>query len=141
MKFKAYYFYLTHIMLHKNKVNDKIWFAFLLLWSSRSIFLYLELLYLCLNITLWEVFYVGELQVHLCKPDQNAVTCRFKFFTLANEMLLNKRKREVTMRSKQFSFFPLVISFTHLQQNPKLTKGREKTAILKIVPSTAETLH
>lgn len=34
--------------------------------SYHSITLYLELLYLCLDITLWEMLNVGQLQVHFC---------------------------------------------------------------------------
>lgn len=46
-----------------------------------------ELFYLCLYVTLGEVLYVGELEVHLSQPHKDTVSCRLKLFSLADEVL------------------------------------------------------
>ncbi len=53
---------------------------------------YPELFYLGLNITLREVLYVCQLQVHLSQPHQDAVPCRLKLFSLADEVLNEQRE-------------------------------------------------
>lgn len=52
---------------------------------------YPELFYLGLYVTLREVLYVGQLEVHLCKPHQDAVSCRLKLLPLADEVLYEQR--------------------------------------------------
>lgn len=46
-----------------------------------------ELFYLCLYVTLGEVLYVGQLEVHLSQPHENTVSRRLKLFSLADEVL------------------------------------------------------
>lgn len=46
-----------------------------------------ELFYLCLYVTLGEVLYVGQLEVHFSQPHQDTVSCRFKLLSLADEVL------------------------------------------------------
>lgn len=46
-----------------------------------------ELFNLGLNITLREVLYVGQLEVHLRQPHQDAVSGRLKLLPLADEVL------------------------------------------------------
>lgn len=48
---------------------------------------YPELFYLGLYVTLREVLYVGQLEVHLSQPHQDAVSCRLKLLSLADEVL------------------------------------------------------
>lgn len=48
---------------------------------------YPELFDLGLDVTLGEVLDVGELQVHLSQPHQNAVSDRLKLLALADEVL------------------------------------------------------
>ena len=48
---------------------------------------YPELLDLGLDVTLREVLDVGELQVHLCQPHQDAVPGRLKLLPPADEVL------------------------------------------------------
>lgn len=48
---------------------------------------YPELFDFGLYVTLGEVLYVGELQVHLSQPHQDAVTCSLKLLPLADEVL------------------------------------------------------
>lgn len=56
-------------------------------------FAYPELFYLGLYITLREVLYVGQLEVHLGQPHQDAVSCRLKLLSLADEVLNDQRER------------------------------------------------
>lgn len=51
-----------------------------------------ELFYLGLNVTLREVLYVGQLEVHLRQPHQDAVSCRLKLLSLADEVLYEQRE-------------------------------------------------
>lgn len=53
---------------------------------------HLELFYLGLNVTLREVLYVGQLEVHLRQPHQDAVSCRLKLLSLADEVLHEQRE-------------------------------------------------
>lgn len=48
---------------------------------------YPELFDLGLNVTLREVLDVGQLQVHLCQPHQDAVSGRLKLLSLTNKVL------------------------------------------------------
>ena len=68
-------------------------FAYQFEKKKSLLFYYLELLYFSLNITLREVLNVGELQIHLRQPHQNAVPCRLKLLPLANEMLERKEQK------------------------------------------------
>ena len=61
--------------------------------KKSLLFYYLELLYFSLNVTLREVLDVGELQIHLRQPHQNAVPCRLELLPLANEMLEKKEHK------------------------------------------------
>lgn len=54
---------------------------------------YLELLYFSLHVTLREVLYVGELEIHLRQPHQNAVPGRLELLPLANEVLERKEHK------------------------------------------------
>lgn len=53
---------------------------------------YPELFDLGLNVTLREVLDVGQLQVHLCQPNQNAISGCLKLLSLTNKVLQRSNK-------------------------------------------------
>lgn len=52
---------------------------------------YVQLAHLVVGIALGEVLHVGQLQVHLCEPHQNALPGPLKFLPLIGEMLQKGR--------------------------------------------------
>lgn len=55
---------------------------------------YPELLYLGLDVALGEVLDVGQLEVHLSQPHQDAVAGRLELLPLADEVLKQGEQRE-----------------------------------------------
>ena len=53
---------------------------------------HVELLYLVMDVALWKVLDVGELQVQLRQPHQHALSGAFKVLPLAGEILREKMK-------------------------------------------------
>lgn len=60
--------------------------------DSEQFATYPELFYLGLDITLGEVLYVGQLEVHLSQPNQDALSGRLKLLSLADEVLREQRE-------------------------------------------------
>ena len=54
---------------------------------------YVQLPHLVLDVALREVLHVGELQVHLCEPDQDPLTGSLKVFSLRGEVLQSTESR------------------------------------------------
>lgn len=67
---------------------------------------YPELLYLGLDVALGEVLDVGQLEVHLSQPHQDAVAGRLKLLPLADEVLEGGggSRRRKTRLSVSFAF-------------------------------------
>lgn len=60
--------------------------------DSEQFATYPELFYLGLDITLREVLYVGQLEIHLSQPNQDAVSGCLKLLSLADEVLREQRE-------------------------------------------------
>lgn len=60
--------------------------------DSEQFATYPELFYLGLDITLGEVLYVGQLEVHLSQPNQDALSGCLKLLSLADEVLREQRE-------------------------------------------------
>lgn len=54
---------------------------------------YVELSHLVFDVALGEVLHVGELEVHLCEPDQDPLTGPLEVFSLRGEVLQERRAR------------------------------------------------
>lgn len=64
---------------------------------------HLELFYLGLDVALGEVLDVGQLEVHLSQPHQDAVAGRLKLLPLADEVLTEKRTEGLVTTSRAVS--------------------------------------
>lgn len=77
--------------------------------DSEQFATYPELFYLGLDITLREVLYVGQLEVHLSQPNQDAVSGRLKLLSLADEVLREQReKTECFLHISEFDMLILL---------------------------------
>ncbi len=63
---------------------------------KQTLFINLQLFHLVLEMALWEVLHIGQLEVYLSQPDKEALTGSLKLFSLAREML-NEKKRGLFM--------------------------------------------
>lgn len=60
------------------------------MWKQR-LHTYPELFDFSLNVTLREVFYIGQLKIHFCQPHQDAVSGCLKILSLTNKVLCKNR--------------------------------------------------
>lgn len=66
---------------------------------------YVELSHLVFDVALGEVLHVGELEVHLCEPDQDPLTGALEVFSLRGEVLYEHRARgRQCLKDVQISF-------------------------------------
>lgn len=80
---------------------------------------YPELFYLGLNVTLREVLYVGQLQVHFSQPHQDAVPCRLELLPLADEVLNEQTNNHLLFLKFSSEHVQSLANFTSLSQQSK----------------------
>lgn len=70
------------------------WAGFFHVWECAvSLWAHIELLYLVMDVALWEMFHVGELQVQFSQPHQHVLSGALKLLPLAGEVLRDRRRQ------------------------------------------------
>lgn len=62
---------------------------------------YVELAHLVFGVALGEMLHVGQLQIHLGQPHQDALPRALKFFPLVGEMLQRGKKIMCTLMARE----------------------------------------